>query len=110
MKKNKHSKFKRYDYLVSGIKKSVPLNIKQIKFIFLVVLEDYLNGYIDEYFLEAISGDLYYNLSQSPNYINKIDSDLGLALDIASDITYRQGQETKNLKAELKKYFEKTKS
>lgn len=112
-KKIQSTKFERYNYVLSGIKQSDPLTTKQIKSIFLVLLEDYLNGFIDETTLEALAGDLYYNLSKSPNYINKTDSELGSALDAASDIVYfshnddpsKQERATR-IKAELRKYFE----
>lgn len=82
------SGFGRYDYVFSGIKLSEPLSIKQIKSIFLILLHSYFQNEIDEFFLESLAGDLFFNLSKSPNYIQSKDPELSLALDSASDIVF----------------------
>lgn len=100
MRKLRHEspRFDRYSYLLSGIKRSEPLSTKQIKTVFLILPEDYLNGYLDVQTFESTAGDLYYNFSKSPNTVNSEDPVLGQTLDYASDITYYQ-----NKKAHLDK-------
>jgi len=91
MKANKaksKSGFERYEYILAGIKNSKPLTIKQIRTIFLILLDDYFSNEIEEYFLESVASDLCFNFSKSPNHILTTDKELGTALVVASDITY----------------------
>jgi len=114
MKTKSKSGFERYDYILSGIKSSEPLSVKQIKSIFLMLLNDYFQNEVDDYFLESLAGDLYFNFSKSPNYIKSKDPNLSYALDCASDITYfikRHGIKNKKraetIVEELKDYYTK---
>ncbi len=111
------SGFERYDYVFSGIKLSEPLSIKQIKSIFLILLHDYFQNEIDEFFLESLAGDLYFNLSESPNYIQAKDPELSLALDSASDFVFflqkndsESKKRTKAIIKELKSYYIKNRN
>jgi len=94
------------DYLVENLRKE-KISVDFTKKLFLRGLNDFLKGNIDPYEFEALSSLLFYEI-QSPDEIVKKDPDLGLVLDISSDIVFyfkKNKSRYDEILEQLKKYL-----